>query len=150
MSQYHPTRLPHRYRTRHANLSPAEIVSVILKYLRINIHTLECQEVIRQHFNPVHMLGEFANNPEDMVVDKYVGLTIAELMRRVICLLKILKKIGNKNKELYLFETVNTIMYPYWRTIITCGNSGTYAYTIVHSLYNLHTRLMQTFEDLEP
>ena len=142
--------MTHRYSTRRIELSPFEIVSIILNYLRHNINTLECKELIRQNFNPVHMLGEFANNPEDMVVDKYVGLTIAELMRRVIGLLQILKKIGNTNKELYLSETVNTIMYPYWRTIIKCGRSDIYAYTIVQSLYNLHTRLLQTFEDLEP
>lgn len=146
MSQYYPT----RYRIHHIELSPCEIVSIILNYLRSNMHKVECQELIRQHFNPVHMLGEFANNPENMIVDKYVGLTIAELMRRVIGLLQILKKIGNTNKELYLSETINTIMYPYWRTIIKCGCNDTYAYTIVHSLYNLNTRLLQTFEDLEP
>ena len=140
---------PWRLRRRiNKQLRPAPYVAKILEKLESNTNPA-FQDEVNRNFNPAGILKEYNDNPEDLDVNEYVAFTMAEMMRRIRCIMCILKKIDDVRKELYLSETVAAVRDLYCGKIIACGSSDTYAYTMIHSLYNLYNRLDQILEDLQ-
>lgn len=141
---------PH-WRPRRINkqLRPAPKVAKMLDLLEHNIDNPAFQDEVHRNFNPAGILKEYNDKPEDLDVNEYVAFTMAEMIRRIRCIMCILKKIDDVRKELYLSETVAAVRDLYCGKIIACGSSDTYAYTMIHSLYNLYNRLDQILEDLQ-
>ena len=121
---------------------PAEIVSRILRELE------EEEDINDKDFNPVHILTKYADHPGDLKVNEYIGFNMAELIRRIKYLMCMLKKIDSIDRGQYIWEDATKIIYPYWKTILLCGNSKTYTYTIMDTLYELYIRLMKMFNNL--
>jgi hypothetical protein len=130
------------WRRRVVPISPAKIISDILRKLEEDII---CDDT---DFNPVHILARYADHPSDLKVNEYIGFNMAELIRRIRCLMYMLKKIDTIDHGQYIWEDTIKIIYPHWQTILLCGKSKTYTYTIMDTLYNLYTRLMKMFNNL--
>ena len=144
-----PLLRPRRRRLINRQLRPAPLVAKILEKLESNITNSALQDEVNKNFNPVYILGKYNTNPEDLVVEGSVALTMAELLHRNRCIMCILKKIDDVRKELYLSETVAAVRDLYCGKIIACGSSDTYAYTMLKALYDLYNRLLQILEDLQ-
>lgn len=130
------------WRQRFHRPSPAETVSRIL-------HELEKDMLYDdKNFNPVHILTKYADHPGNLEVNEYIGFNMAELIRRIRYLMCMLKKIDTIDHGQYIWEDTIKIIYPYWQTIRLCGNSKTYTYTIMNTLYDLYIRLMKMFNNL--
>jgi hypothetical protein len=125
---------------------PAEVVYEYLRMLTANGRNM--RSVVERCFNPGGILEDCDRNQAHLDFTDYVGFNIAELMRRIRHLLRLLKKIDSIDTKQYIWEdTVNSV-YHHWRAILTYGNNYTYVYDILNELYNMYNRLMTIFRNL--
>jgi hypothetical protein len=135
---------PWRRKTYPRMIRESVYVCRLVSELEANIHRTDYREFINKHFDPASILRRYKNNKDELCIDRVVALNIAELLRRIKCLLDVLKKIDESDRNLYVSDTVNNIMINFNSTIKTHVDSDMYVYDMLYELNELHDKLKRT------
>jgi len=140
-----PTR---RKRTRMYPLSNVDLVQALIHKLEARIGDPDLQELVTEHFNPKQYLHMYYVCRNESRIDANTAFIYAEAIRRVKCLLVVLKKIDKFSRELGVSETIEAIMRRFRTHIDNCSYEDTYEYDILRAVCKLHDVLYKTIETL--
>ena len=129
-------------------LSEADIVRALIHELEACIGDPDLQELVTEHFNPKQYLHMYYVCRNESRIDAKTAFIYAETIRRVKCLLVVLKKIDKFSRELGVSETIEAIMRRFRTHIDNCSYEDTYEYDILRAVCKLHDVLYKTIETL--
>ena len=129
-------------------LSNVGLVRVLIHELEARIGDPDLQEWVTEHFNPKQYLHTYYVCRNESRIDAKTAFIYAETIRRVKCLLVVLKKIDKFSRELGVSETIEAIMRRFRTHIDNCSYEDTYEYDILRAVCKLHDVLYKTIETL--
>lgn len=129
-------------------ISGVGLVRVLIHELETHIYDPDMQEWVTKNFNPTQYLHMYYVYRNESCIDAKTAFIYAETIRRVKCLLVVLKKIDKFSRELRVSETIEAIMRRFRTHIDNCSYEDTYEYDILRAVCKLHDVLYKTIETL--
>ncbi len=140
---------PPRRRTYAPRSSVAMLIRDMIEWLRANIMYPDVCNKVETLFNPRQYLQYFMNYKTGFRINTpHIVFTFAEIIRRIQCLIVVLKKIDQSNEDFGVAENLRVSMIKFRAYILDCGSRDACEYDILHTLCKIHNVMYQTIKNI--
>jgi hypothetical protein len=138
-----------RQKTYAPRSSVATLILMMIEWLRANIMYPDVGYQVEKLFNPRQYLQYFMNYQTGFRINTpHIVFTFAEIIRRIQCLIVVLKKIDRSNEDFGVAENLRVSMGRFRAYILDCGSRDACEYDILNTLCKIHNVMYQTIKNI--